>query len=41
VRVVGVNADARERERLLACGAERAVGRLAELLDRLVVAAAA
>jgi len=40
-RVVAVNADARERERLLACGAERAVGRLAELLDRLVVAAAA
>lgn len=41
VRVVGVDADARKRERLLAFGAERVAGRLVELLDRLVVAAAA
>jgi HAD superfamily hydrolase (TIGR01509 family) len=41
VRVVGVHADPRERERLLAFGAEKVARGLAELLDSRVVAAAA
>ena len=41
LRVVGVSADGRERERLLAFGAEQVAAGLAELLDRRVVAAAA
>jgi HAD superfamily hydrolase (TIGR01509 family) len=41
VRVVGVSAAARERERLLAFGAEQVAAGLAALLDRRVVAAAA
>jgi beta-phosphoglucomutase-like phosphatase (HAD superfamily) len=41
VRVVGVSAEARERERLLAFGAEAVTAGLAGLLDRRVIAAAA
>lgn len=41
LRVIGVSAAARDRERLLAFGAERVAAGLAELLDRRVVAAAA
>jgi len=41
LRAIGVGDDDRERERLLAFGAERAVSGLEALLDRRVVAAAA
>lgn len=41
VRVVAVAAEAPERERLLGFGAESGVSRLADLLDRRVLAAAA
>jgi HAD superfamily hydrolase (TIGR01509 family) len=40
LEVVGVDADPAARERLLAFGAHRAIGRLSELLDRRLAAAA-